>query len=556
MMPLAPLLLLSLLQTTATELAVAEPDLREAYDVLAYELELKVDPVEEAISGSNTIRAVVVADELSVFRVDLVSEMVVESVMSGADTLEFTHENDSILCTLPETAVQGSELAIEITYSGNPKARDSFSGFHWSRTTNDRPWINTSCQGPGAHSWWPCKSSFYHPEDKPERISMAITVPSELYAVSNGRLEGIDDGGDVRTFRWRHDYPLETYSVTLNAAPYVVVESELELPGHDQPVPFAYYVLPENAEKAAVQFRQVPEMMRIYCEAFGPFPFEGSKIGLVETNFWGMEHSTAIAYGSSYPAWCKENDAPDSYARRNVFFDYILIHEVAHEWWGNGVSATDWGHFWIHEGFGTYAEGVYVERTEGRERADEYFKTQQRSALRSGPRSRLYRGEGVNSREAYAGLIYSKGAAVLNTMRVILNDDDAWWRAVREFNMRFRFGNASTDDFRRVLEEISGRGWKSVFDSWVYGEGYPSVTGSVRAVEGAIELTTSNLGSGETEFEVPLDLAWTEAGERRTRRILIQPGEFSTRIECSGVPTDLAVLHLDRVLGKHEVTVN
>ena len=532
------------LQATDAVETAPNPDLREAYDVLAYELELRVDPAAKSIAGSNTIHALVVAAELGVFQIDLASDLTVESVMSGDTQLEFTHANDSLLCSLPEAALRGSELALEVAYSGNPKALNSFSGFHWVETADGSPWINTSCQGPGAHSWWPCKSSFYHPEDKPERMSMAITVPKELYAVSNGRLEGIDELGEERTFRWRHDYPIETYSVTLNAAPYVVVESELELPGHDEPVPYAYYVLPENAEKAAVQFQQVPDMMRIYCEAFGPFPFAKSKFGLVETNFWGMEHSTAVAYGSSYPAWCEANGEPDSYARRNVFFDYILIHEVAHEWWGNGVSATDWGHFWIHEGFGTYAEGVYVERMEGRERADEYFKTQQRSALRSGPISKLYRGEGKTSGQAYAGVIYSKGAAVLNTMRVIMNDDEAWWRAVREFNLRFRFGNASSRDFQRVLEEVSGRGWKSVFDSWVYGEGYPMVTGTVSAVEAGIEISTSNQGSSMTGFDVPLDLRWKEAGVSKSLRVTLQPGEFSTKIECEGRPTNLEVVHL------------
>ena len=161
--------------------------------------------------------------------------------------------------------------------------------------------------------------------------------------------------------------------MTLNVGPYVVGESELEVPGLADPVPFLYYVLPENAEKAALQFQDVPELVRIDSEAFGPFPFPESEFGLVETSFWGMEHSTAVAYGSSYPAWCKAHDERDRCAGRNRWFDFILVHEVAHEWWGNSVSAEDWGHFWIHEGFGTYAEGVYVERKFGRVEADRYF---------------------------------------------------------------------------------------------------------------------------------------------------------------------------------------
>src|SRR5204862_6726107 len=124
---------------------------------------------------------------------------------------------------------------------------------------------------------------------------------------------------------------------------------------------------------AKLQFADVPKMLAVYEERFGPFPFPKSKYALVETTFWGMEHSTAVAYGSSFPAWCKKEGKPDPFASANRFFDYILVHESAHEWWGNAVSAKSWGHFWIHEGFATYAESVYVEETQGEAALARYF---------------------------------------------------------------------------------------------------------------------------------------------------------------------------------------
>ena len=532
-------------------IAAPVDDPREAYDVLAYDLDLTVDPVTESLSGSVevTLRAL---EELDSVRLDLVSLFEVSAVERGDVALEFEHEGARLDCALGTVLQPGDETSVRVTYSGKPRAKDSFTGFHWARTEDGRPWINTSCQGPGAHSWWPCKSSFFHPDDKPERVSMSITVPEDLYAVSNGRLDGIEVGDGTRTFHWKHGYPLETYTVTLNVAPYVVVESELELPGIEEPVPYAYYVLPESEEKAAVQFAQVPELLEIFSEAFGPWPFPDSKFGLVETNFWGMEHSTAVAYGSSFPAWCEENGAQDRYASRNRYFDYILVHEVAHEWWGNAVSTTNWGDFWIHEGFGTYAEGVYVEMTQGLDVADQYFREQGR---RIGRTSRLYRGEDKNSSEAYAGVVYSKGACVLHTLRHYVDDDEAWWQSMREFNLRFRYGNAGTDDFRAVLEEITGREWKGFFDSWVYGEGYPKVEGRVSVRDGAIEIDVENEGSGGTEFRVPLDLAWTEGGEARTTRLWLEPGETEQVISCAATPTDVRVVNLERVLGRHEVEV-
>lgn len=549
------LVLLLALAPTETGTDSPSADLREAYDVLAYDLDLEVSPEHRRLSGEVTVHARVVAEALALVRLDLVDELTVHAVRSGDVDVAFTHEADTLVCVLPAPLARGAEFAVTVDYSGSPRARDSFSGFHWAETADGRPWINTSCQGLGAHSWWPCKASYWHPDDKPERVSMAITVPKGLYAVSNGRLVGVDDHDERATFRWRHDYPLETYTVTLNVAPYVVTEGELELEGYDEPLRYAYYVLPENAEKAAVQFAQVPELLEIFTRAFGPWPFPDSKFGLVETNFWGMEHSTAVAYGSSYPAWCEANGVEDRYARRNRFFDYILVHEVAHEWWGNAVSTDDWGDFWIHEGFGTYAEGVYVEFRDGRERADEYFDGQRRSARSGGKRSRLYRGEGVSSGEAYSGVIYSKGAVVLETLRVLMDDDEAWWRALREFNLRHRYGNASSEDFRAVLEEVSGRSWEDAFASWVYGEGYPLLSGRVEAEPDAIRIVVHNASSGATDFDVPLDVAWTEGGERRSTRVTVGPGDLDFRLSCSGTPTELALPQLHRVFGDHSVEV-
>jgi aminopeptidase N len=389
---------------------------------------------------------------------------------------------------------------------------------------------------------------------------MAITCPAGLTGVSNGRLVEATDGAPAwfdageaawRTYRWRHDYPLETYAVTLNVGPYVAVESELEVPGLEEPVPFHYYVLPESVEKAALQFQDVPELVRIYSEAFGPFPFPESKFGLVEVNFWGMEHSTAVAYGSSYPAWCEKHGERDRYAGRNRWFDFILVHEVAHEWWGNAVSAEHWGHFWIHEGFGTYAEGVFVERKHGREEADRYFAVQARGIPAT--KGRLYRGDRPDSRAAYTNLIYTKGACVLNTLRHYLDDDEVWWKTIREFNVANRYGNVTTEDFRSVLEKNSGRDWRRFFDEWVYGEGTPSLEGEVR-VEGRTVVVRVENGNGS--FLVPLDLSWDEGGERVARRVWLEPGEHERVLECAGEPTALSVDHLDRVLGEHRVNVN
>jgi aminopeptidase N len=540
----------------------AEEDLRADYDVGAYRLDLSVDPSEKRLSGTVAVEARVTSDELSTFELDLQKGWDVSRVIEleapltpagewrGAE-IKFEHEGARLDCHLGKPMKRGEPVRVAVTYSGKPGAKDSFEGFHWKTTAEGKPWITTSCQGEGSSSWWPCKDSFFHPEDKPERTFVNLNVPAGLYAVSNGRLVSRDRSGDRETFHWVHEYPCETYSITLDVAPYVVVEQALKFEGLADPLSFTYYVLPEDAEKAKLQFEDAPKMLAVYSHYFGPFPFPKSKYALVETSFWGMEHSSAVAYGSSFPAWCKANGKPDRYAGPNKFFDYILIHESAHEWWGNAVSAKSWGHFWIHEGFATYAEGVYVESTQGKEAAERYF-----AGIRNqiGKSSRLYRGDHVDSEQAYANVLYTKGAWVLHTLRGFVDDDEAWWRTLKAFNLEFRYKNADTEDFRAVLERETKKDWKRFFDEWFYGTGYPEVKGEITEEPDRIAIDVDVGSSSDTQFHLPLVITWRENGEAKRRRIELAPGHNSLEIKCAS-PREVACPSIDQVLGRHSLRV-
>jgi len=529
-------------------------DLRTAYDVEAYHFDWVVMPETKRLDGRVTVTATVTR-AMETLQLDCKEVLEVLRVTEGGEAREFEREEAVLRIKMGRELKEGEELTVCVQYTGSPSAKNNFDGFHWAETESGAPWVNTSCQGTGSHAWWPGKASYFHPDDKPERVSADITVPAELYAVTNGRLTGTSTEwpawaeareGDWKTFSWEHNYPLETYTVTLNVAPYVVVEQELKVSGHEEPVPFIYYVLPENAEKAAVQFAEVPELIEVFSKAFGPWPFPDSKIALVETNFWGMEHSTAVAYGSSYPAWCVENDAHDPYARRNREFDYILIHEMAHEWWGNAVSTDHWGNFWIHEGFGTYAEGVWVEFTAGLEAADAFFARKMRGMARRGS---VYRGDHPASGDAYSGLIYSKGSAILHHLRHCVDDDELWWKTLTEFNMTYRYKNAGTDEFQAILEANTEREWGQFFKEWFYGEGTPRLNGDVQADGVTLRVDVTMEG----DFHLPLDVTWTEAGEPKSHRFELVEGKNSLKLECSATPTDIAVPHIGRLPGRHKV---
>jgi aminopeptidase N len=544
--------------------ACCQDDPRVHYDVKTYRLDLEVDPQRETIEGKVAIEVRSLVEDFDTLVLDLADSCHVRGValyksqLDGVHNLlgsplKFEHSSDLLICRLGTKFAKDKNVTVVVDYDAAPKLANYFSGFHWKKTADNKPWVNTSCQLIGAHTWWPCKSSFFHPEDKAEGIYVNLTVPVGLYAVSNGRLTGRrrrPDGKEV--FGWRHEYPLETYAVTLNVAPFVVVEHSLELSGHESPVPFIYYVLPEHKERARTQFAQVPELLEIYSEAFGPFPFPNSKVGIVETPFLGMEHSTAIAYGSSFPAWRKEHEKRDPYESMNRHFDYILVHQFAHEWWGNAVSASTWGDFWIHEGFAKYAEGVFIEKTKGREAADRFF---HEMAGEIPHETRLFVGQGLSADEAYSTALYYKGASVLNTMRHYLGDDEVWWQTLREFQSRFRYANAGTPELRDVIEELSGREWDQFFEEWVYGSGMPRLMGRVERSEDGIEINVLNVAKGETNFHVPLDLAWKIGDEEFEQRVMLDPGPNETTIEVEGEVTGLRMVNLHRVLGRHRVKV-
>jgi aminopeptidase N len=538
-------------------------DARAAYDVETYRLDLTVEPATQTLRGTVAIDAVVTAETADAIVLDLAAGFQVASVVQlpgavaargplAGSAVEFTHGSNLLRCTLPRAAKKGESVRLAVLYSGTPRSRDSFTGFHWKTTADGKPWITTSCQDTGSAAWWPSKDSYFHPEDKPARVFENYTAPQGLYAVGNGRLASRETNADgTETFRWAHEYPLETYSVSLNVAPYVVVETKLDIEGVKEPLDFVYYVLPENAEKAALQFQDVEPMIEAFTQVFGPFPFPKSKFALVETSFWGMEHSTAVAYGSSYPAWIAKHGGKDPYASRNKYFDYILVHESAHEWWGNAVSAKTWGDFWIHEGFATYAEAVYLERVKGAEVAQQHMKSWKGSV---GKTSRLFRGTNVDSGAAYSINIYSKGAWVLHTLRTYVANDAQFFAALRAFNLEYRYANASTDDFRAVVERETKADWKRFFDEWVYGKGHPKLAGTVRLDGTDVVVDVTVTATSETPFHVPLDLAWKLGDAEQTRRVELQPGENKLRIPA-GAATGLRLASLHGILCEAAVTV-
>ena len=212
------------------------------------------------------------------------------------------------------------------------------------------------------------------------------------------------------------------------------------------------------------------------------------------------------------------------------------------------MSTDHWGNFWIHEGFGTYAEGVWLEFTQGLEKADEFFQRKLRAVPRTG---KVYRGDHPASGDAYSGLIYSKGSAVLHHLRHCVADDEVWWKTLKDFNLNYRYKNAGTAEFRALLEANTERDWSVFFNEWIFGEGVPRLLGDIQASGNTLHVDISMEG----DFHLPLDVTWTEAGEPKSKRFDLVSGDNSIRVECPVTPMDIQTPHINRLPGRHKVRV-
>jgi len=535
-----------------------QADLRDDYDVDTYRLDLVVNPANETLAGIG-VTVANVTKPMGTFELDLlhgrnvkgvnwVKEPVTPTSSEEGPALKFDRTDDHIFIHLPHRMNTGEQVRVAVSYSYKPSGRESGIFFH--KTPDGKPWVQTECQVLGANSWWPCKSDNDHPEDKFAHFFMNATVPKGLTAVSNGNLTGKESKGAWTTFHWRHDYPCENYAICLDVAPYVEIKDSFNVPGLAKPVKAAYFMLPQDVEKAKLQFQDAPRMIQIYSEVYGPWPYTNENYKLVETDFWGEEHSTAVSYGNTFPKWAKLHGLPDRYAGYNRLFDYILIHECAHEWWGNAVSAKDWGYLWIHEGFATYTEAVYAEKTLGREKADEWLAEMK---PRIPATFREYRGKGVLPSQAFSNNVYWKGAWILNTLRTYVNNDDEWWKALREFNMRFRYKCATTEDFQKVLQEVTHKPWQQFFLEWFYGDGYPVVDGTVALAGDSVEVNIENPAQHGNNFHIPLDLQWTQGGKTVDRRIMLDPGSNKLTLRAGSGASGLKILNLNRILGDFHI---
>jgi len=431
-------------------------------DLLYYHLDVKADPdkkitlpdgstAQGLVSGKNTIRFRMLQDDTRI-QIDLYANLAVDKILMGATSLKYERELGSVFIDFPETLKKGKDYAIDFYYSGTPTHTGRFGGFTFTKDASGRQWIYTSCEGEGSSLWWPSKDQWH---DEVESMDISITVPSRLVEVSNGRFVKKTDLGDgFTTWDWAVHYPINAYDVSINASDYVHFDDTLGTLTLD------FWATPENLEKAKAQFAQAKPMIEAFKHFFGEYPFAKDGYKLIEVPYTGMEHQSAVTYGNGYRNgyggrdWTGVGISPK--------FDFIIIHESGHEWFGNAVSAADVSDMWIQEGWCTYLEGMYVEQMWGKADGIKYVNGY-KSHVRNQSPIITTRG----TRREPPQDMYFKAALFLNTLRSVVDDDTKWWALVRGVYDKFKYHNIMTEDVVAYFNEKTRRNLTAVFDQYL-----------------------------------------------------------------------------------------
>jgi aminopeptidase N len=433
---------------------------REWWDLLHYHLKVEFLPETRRLKGSNTITFKTLKAG-SKMQIDLQPPLAVTKITHGASQLKFEREGNVYWVMFEKELPKGVEDRVEIFYEGIPVVSRNppwVGGITWGRDDLGEHFIVTTCQGIGASIWWPNKD---HGSDEPDRgMQISVTVPDHLTAVANGRLKKTDHdvASKKKTFHWEVLNPINNYGVNVNIGNYVTFSEKYK--GKGGVLDVNYWVLPHQKDSAIKQFREVARTLEAFEYWFGKYPFYEDSYKLVTVSYPGMEHQSSVTYGN----WFR-----NGYLQRDpcacgvgLKFDFIIVHESAHEWFGNNISMKDAADMWIHEGFANYSENLFVEYHFGKKDAEAYVIGTRRSIRNDRPIIGVY---GTN-REGSSDM-YPKGGNMLHTIRHVINDDKKWLSILRGLNADFWHQTVTTEQIESYITKKAGIDLSKVFDQYL-----------------------------------------------------------------------------------------
>ncbi|MGA9638807.1 M1 family metallopeptidase [Flavobacterium sp.] len=420
---------------------------RAWWDVKEYHLDLKIDISNRSIIGSNVVCYQVV-NEYNVMQIDLQEPMQITEIVQDGKSLEFKREGSTFFVNLKTVQVKGSLKELTVYFKGSPRIAVNppwDGGIVWKKDNNGKPFVASACQGIGASVWWPNKD---HLADEVDAMHISINVPSELVGVSNGKLVKSDllENGTT-TYHWQVSNPINNYGVNFNIGDYVSFSEIYQ--GEKGKLDCSYYVLRPNLDKAKMQFKEVPRMLKAFEYWFGPYPFYKDGYKLIEVPYLGMEHQSAVSYGNGFRNGYMGTDL--SQTGWGLKFDFIIVHESGHEWFGNSITNKDNADMWIHESFTSYAESLFVEYYYGKQAGFEYVRGTRINIVNDIPIIAHY-----NVNDKGSSDMYFKGANMLHTLRQIVDNDVKWRGILRGLNTTFYHQTVSTKQIEEYLSKAVG----------------------------------------------------------------------------------------------------
>ncbi|MGD9629179.1 MAG: M1 family metallopeptidase [Pyrinomonadaceae bacterium] len=509
-----------------------------AFDVQTYDISITADPKTKSIRGTTVMTAKIVHPTDAII-LHLDTPYTVERVYGEGGNrqtaLKYERDGGKIKIFFPKVKRPGERFETIISYSGTPRVAPYppwVGGFIWTKTPNGADWISIAMQNDGADILFPVKD---HPSDKPETATLRVTVPDPLVAVGPGKLdETIKNDDGTSTYVWKMTNPIPNYSILFDAAPYrVIKDTTRSITG--ETIPIEFYILPEDYEKGARLIAETKKYNAFYEKYLGPFPWRSQKLGIVETPHLGMEHSTHIAYGNKFQYNADGTDG-------------LMLHEFGHEWWANLVTARDWSDFWIHEGFQSFMDTLYLEHMG---KKDAYFAAMKNRAKATrnvqpvAPRGEKFAYEVYLRAPDYTqgdGDIYGKGAVVLHTLRYLIGDD-AFFRALRRMAYprkemeSFTDGRqqrlTDTDEFLKIAEEESKMDLDWFFEVYLRQPKLPRlVEGDISGGPGREAMSLKWEVPNGLPFPMPVDVEVNG----KTQRVEMKGGSGSIRLNGSNAP--------------------
>ena len=458
-----------------------------AIDVRHYDIRLKVDPKRKMISGYVDIKIKII-DKVSFIELDLLNQYFISKITIGGVTTPFKHRDNKIFIKAQDIDVN-STILVTVEYKGKPPIAENppwSGGFTWSKSKDGYPWVGVSCQANGSLLWYPSKE---HPSDEPESADIHITVPKPLSVASNGNLQSIiDHKNKWTTWHWSTKYSINPYNINFTIGHFDLIERIV--PSLGKPLKVQFYVLKESLKGSQKLIDQVEVFIEFFTRNFGQFPWIEEKLGIVNTPYFGMEHQTVIAYGNEY----KNNEKG---------YDFLLFHEMAHEWWGNYLSVSDWSDFWIHEGFAVYSEALYIEEKHGFEEYNSFFT---KNILKKIPQSKPIVLERNSTMNQVVGLDpYYKGAFVLHMLRYLVGDEDFFKILEDLLHSKKQLPNnqVTTSDFIDIVHSVIETNIDWFFKVYLYENQYPVISQKIShgSNHTFIELFWENKG-----FSMPVEI--------------------------------------------------